>query len=36
VFVLAQWYALHRYRTGEAVSGAIPLLGIGFTLEGDL
>jgi len=36
VFVLAQWYVLHRYRTGEAVSGAIPLLGIGFTLEGDL
>jgi hypothetical protein len=36
VFVLAQWYVAHRYRTGEAVNGAIPLLGIGFTLEGDL
>jgi hypothetical protein len=36
VFVLAQWYLVHRYRTGEAVSGAVPLLGIGFTLTGGL
>ena len=36
IFLLAQWYVAHRYRTGEAVSGAIPLLGLGFTLTGGL
>lgn len=36
VFLLAQWYVVHRYRTGEAVSGAVPLLGLGFTLTGGL
>jgi hypothetical protein len=33
---LAQWYLVHRYRTGETVSGAFPLLGIGLVLSGDL
>src|SRR5262245_23951983 len=36
IFLLAQWYLQHRYRTGEAVSGAVPLLGLGFMLTGDL
>jgi hypothetical protein len=34
--VSAQWYLEHRYRTGDAVSGAVPLLGISITLSGDL
>jgi hypothetical protein len=36
IFLIAQWYLRHRYRTGEAVSGAIPLLGLGFMLTGGL
>jgi hypothetical protein len=36
VLALAQWYLVHRYRTGETVSGAFPLLGIGLVLSGDL
>jgi hypothetical protein len=36
VLVTAQWYLLHRYRTGETVSGAFPLLGLGLVLSGDL
>jgi hypothetical protein len=36
IFLLAQWYTVHRYRTGEAVSGAVPLVGIGFTVTGGL
>jgi hypothetical protein len=36
VLALAQWYLAHRYRTGETVSGAFPLLGIGLVLSGDL
>ena len=36
VILIAQWYLQHRYRTGEAVSGAVPLLGLGFMLGGGL
>jgi hypothetical protein len=36
VLAVAQWYLAHRYRTGEMVSGAFPLLGIGLVLSGDL
>jgi hypothetical protein len=36
LLVMAQWYLRHRYRTGEAVSGAVPLLGLGLVFSGDL
>jgi hypothetical protein len=36
VFVLAQWWIDHRYRTGQQQSQALPLLGIGFSFYGDL
>ncbi|MGQ0507573.1 MAG: hypothetical protein ACT4TC_19900 [Myxococcaceae bacterium] len=35
VFVLAQWWIQHRYRTGAVVSQAVPLMGIGFQMSGD-
>ena len=36
LLLVAQWYVAHRFRTGETVSGAFPLLGIGLVLSGDL
>lgn len=36
VLALAQWYVAHRFRTGDTVNGAFPLLGIGLVLSGDL
>src|SRR5262249_17397008 len=36
LLLMAQWYLAHRYRTGETVSGAFPLLGVGLLLTGDL
>jgi hypothetical protein len=36
VFLLAQWWLEHRYRTGAEVSQALPLIGIGFAFRGDL
>lgn len=35
VFLLAQWFVMHRYRTGEQVSQAIPLVMLGFQVSGD-
>ncbi len=35
VFVLLQWWAKHRFRTGADTSGALPLIGIGFQMTGD-
>ncbi|HKA89358.1 MAG TPA: hypothetical protein VKE22_16940 [Haliangiales bacterium] len=32
VGAVVQWYVTHRFRTGEAVGGAVPLVGIGLTL----
>jgi hypothetical protein len=36
LLLVAQWYLAHRYRTGETVSGALPLLGLGLVFSGDL
>ncbi len=36
LLLVAQWYLAHRYRAGETVSGALPLLGIGFAFSSDL
>jgi hypothetical protein len=36
LLLMAQWYLLHRYRTGETVNGAFPLLAIGLVFSGDL
>jgi hypothetical protein len=36
LLVAAQWYLLHRYRSGETVNTAVPLVGIGLVLSGDL
>ena len=36
LFVLANWYLQHRYRTGAEVSQAIPYLAVGFGFFGDL
>lgn len=35
VFVLVQWWAKHRFRTGADTSGALPLIGVGFQMTGD-
>jgi hypothetical protein len=38
VFLLVQWWVQHRYRTGigpDAVSQALPLIGLGFQTTGD-
>ena len=35
VFVLIQWWAKHRFRTGADTSGALPLMGVGFQKTGD-
>ena len=34
--LLAQWWAKHRYRTGQEVSTAIPYFVLAFTFKGDL
>jgi hypothetical protein len=36
IFMLAQWWAAHRYRTGQAVSPAMPYLVVGVQFEGQL
>ncbi len=36
VFLLAQWWLVHRYRTGAVSTQALPLLGVGFQVSGDL
>lgn len=36
LFVLAQWWLQHPYRTGEEQSAALPLIGLGFAFNGDL
>ena len=36
VFLLAQWWLVHRYRTGAVSTQALPLIGIGFQFTGDL
>lgn len=35
VFILIQWWAKHRFRTGADTSGALPLMGVGFQMTGD-
>ncbi|PZR18797.1 MAG: hypothetical protein DI536_02650 [Archangium gephyra] len=35
LFVLIQWWAKHRWRTGADVTGALPLMGLGFQITGD-
>lgn len=35
VFVLVQWWLKNRNRTGQDVSQAIPLMGVGFQMTGD-
>ena len=36
LFVLAQWWAQHPYRTGNEQPGGLPLIAIGFAFNGDL
>jgi len=36
VFLLAQWWLVHRYRTGAMSTQALPLISIGFQFTGDL
>jgi hypothetical protein len=36
LIVLMQWWAAHRFRTGQDVSAAVPYLVVGFRFEGDL
>ena len=36
LFATAQWWLVHRYRTGENTSQALPLLAIGVQTTGDL
>lgn len=36
IFLLAQWWYRHRYRTGTEVSAGVPYAAIGFSFEGDL
>lgn len=36
LIVLMQWWAAHRYRTGEDVSVGIPYFVLGFRFEGDI
>ncbi|MCH9688471.1 MAG: hypothetical protein K0V04_43980 [Deltaproteobacteria bacterium] len=36
LIVLSQWWARHRFRTGQDVSAGVPYLVIGFRFEGDL
>ena len=36
LLLLAQWWAVHRYRTGEESSAALPYILVGFSQRGDL
>ncbi len=36
LYVLAQWWVKHRYRTGQEVSQGLPMIVIGFSFTGDL
>ena len=36
VFVLANWWLQHRYRTGQEISQALPYVVIGFSFNGNL
>ncbi len=36
LFASVQWYALDRYRTGEAISGAVPFVSVGVRFGGPL
>lgn len=36
LFVLAQWWLQHAYRTGEQQPWALPLIAVGLTFDGDL
>ncbi len=36
LILLMQWWAAHRYRTGQDVSVAVPYLVLGFRFEGDI
>lgn len=36
LFLLAQWWVKHRFRTGQDVSQALPMLVLGFSFTGDL
>ena len=36
LFIILQWYARHRYRTGEDTHAALPRIVFGFAFEGDL
>ena len=36
VFLLTQWWLVHRWRTGADTSQALPLIGVGFQFTGDL
>jgi hypothetical protein len=35
VFLLVQWWVVHRFRTGLDTPQALPLLGVGFQITGD-
>lgn len=36
IFLLVQWWAQHRWRTGADTPTALPLMGLGFQFTGDL
>jgi len=36
LILLTQWWAAHRFRTGQDVSTAVPYLVVGFRFEGDI
>jgi len=36
LFLVAQWWVKHRYRTGQEVSQAMPLMVLGFSFMGEL
>jgi hypothetical protein len=36
VLLLAQWHLVHRWRTGQDVTTALPYIGLGFQFQGDL
>lgn len=35
VFLVVQWWLKHRYRTGQEVHAALPMIGAGFQVTGD-
>lgn len=36
LYLLAQWWVKHRYRTGQEVSQGLPMIVLGFSFTGDL